>query len=188
MSSVRTMVSNVRCVYPKLFVADEFQGNKRYSIGLLLDEANLNAIKAAIKTAVENTFPGKSAQMIKAFSGSRQQWPLKTLDDGTTIITPKRREANGAPLVIDQKRQNIPADRGLPYGGCWVNVSIDVSCYTKSGAGVTAYLNGVQLVKEDAPLGGGATAGSCRNDFEEIETPSSDPFSGKDDSSDDDIF
>ena len=90
---------------------------------------------------------------------------------------------------IDQKRQNIPADRGLPYGGCWVNVSIDVSCYTKSGGGVTAYLNGVQLVKEDAPLGAGATAGSCRNDFDEIETPSADPFAlGKDDKAEDDIF
>lgn len=179
--SVRIMVKNARCQFPKLFQAEEYMGKKNFSIGLLLpaDSANLKAIEAAASEAAESAFPGKGPAMLKKFRGSRTTWPVKELDDGSFIITPKRREEQGAPLVMDQKKQIIPADAGKPYAGCYVNASIDVFCYTKNGGGITAYLNGVQFVKDGEPLGVGATAASCKDDFEELETPDA-PADGSD--------
>lgn len=179
--SVRIMVRNSRCQFPKLFQAEEYMGKKNFSIGLLIpaDSDNLKAIEAAANQAAESAFPGKGAAMVKKFRGSRTTWPIKELEDGSFIITPKRREDQGAPTVLDQKKQNIPADAGKPYAGCYVNASVDIFCYTKNGGGVTAYLNGVQFAKDGAPLGAGATAASCKDEFDELDTPEA-PADGSD--------
>lgn len=170
-STKRIMISNVRCTFPKLFVAEEYMGKTNYSIGLIIpaDHPALKAIEAAALEIAEARYPGKGDGMVRRFKQSKTTWPLKALDDGGFQLTPKRKVEQGAPTVLDQKKQNLPASSGLPYAGCWVNCSVDLFCYTKSGGGITAYLNGVQLVREDAPLGGGATAASCRDDFEVIE-------------------
>lgn len=171
---MKLMIKNVRCTFPKLFVAEEYMGRKTFSIGLMIPEGdkNLAALEHACLDAVEAKYPGKGMEMLKKFKKSRQTYPVKELDDGGFIITPKRREEQGAPLVIDGQKRNIPADAGKPYAGCYVNASVDIYCYQKNGGGVTAYLNGVQFVKDGEPLGAGATASSCKDDFEELETPS----------------
>ena len=127
-------------------------------------------------SACSSTRTPKTSRRSKRRSGRRskksnQTWPLKELEDGGYSITPKRKEEQGAPTVLDQKKHNIPADAGKPYAGCYVNCSIDVFCYTKNGGGVTSYLNGVQFAKDGEPLGAGATAASCRDEFDELEAP-----------------
>lgn len=168
--SVRIMIPNVRCNFPKLFQPEEFMGKRTYSIGLMLPEGSpvVGLIEDAAIKAAEAAYPGKGEAMVRRFKGSKTTWPLKSMADGSWMITPKRKEEQGAPIVFNQRKQLIPASDGKPYAGCWVNVSADVFCYTKSGGGITCYLNGVQLVKEDAPLDGSATAASCKDDFEDI--------------------
>lgn len=168
--SIRVLLKNVRCQFPKLFVADEFMGKRTFSVGLLLPAGDpaLKVIEDAALKAAEAQYPGKGEAMLRRFRQSKTTWPVRSLDDGGFLITPKRKEEQGAPMVFNQRKQLIPADAGLPYAGCWLNVSADIFCYTKSGGGITCYLNGVQLVREDAPLGGGATAASCKDDFEDI--------------------
>lgn len=171
--SQRIMIRNARCVFPKLYTAEEYMNKKNFSIGLLInaDSENLATIEKAIRAAVEAAYPGDADKMLKRFKKSNQTWPLKELEDGGYSITPKRKEEQGAPTVLDQKKHNIPADAGKPYAGCYVNCSIDVFCYTKNGGGVTSYLNGVQFAKDGEPLGAGATAASCRDEFDELEAP-----------------
>lgn len=174
--SYRVILKEVMCNWPTLYVAEEYMGKKRYSVQLHFepDSDNHKALLKAIEEAVESAHPGKSEAMLKRFKGSRTTWPIRELDDGGLTVTPKRNEDKGAPLVLDQKKQVIPADRGLPYAGCIVNCSLDVFCYAPNGGGVTTYLNGIQLVKEGTPLGGAPTVGSTMSDFDDISTDSSD--------------
>lgn len=169
--SVRLMIKNVRCNFPKLYVAEEFKGKKNYSIGLMIPTGSpiIEQIEKAAKESIGAQYPGKIEAMFKRFKGSRNTWPIRELDDDTFIVSPKRKEENGAPIVMDQKKNLLPADSGLPYAGCWVNASVDVFCYNKEGGGVTMYLNGVQLVKEDAPLSGVVPATACKDDFDAID-------------------
>lgn len=177
----RIMIKNVRCLYPKLFVPEEYQGVKRYSIQLPIEAGSENEKKLmkAIHDAVENRFPGKSDAMIKRFKSSKTTWPIRDNEDGI-YIQPKRKEVNGAPAVVDQRKVDLPKSSGLPFGGCWVNCSVDVFCYSNNGGGVTTYLNGVQLVREDSPLSGAPSARACKDDFDVIEGADDNVAEGED--------
>lgn len=82
------------------------------------------------------------------------------------MIQPKRSAEKGAPRVLD-RRKNPIENEGVIFGGCWICASVDVYCYTQNGGGVTTYVQGVQLVREDAPLAGSA-ANNCEADFEDL--------------------
>ena len=166
--SIRVVLTDVRCIYPRLFRADEFMGKKNYSIGLLLPEgsANLKKVQQAILDAVREEYGSEKANgMAKKFSASKNTWPIRVREEGDYMIQPKRNEEKGAPKVLD-RRKNLVTDESKVFGGCWVNASIDVYCYTQNGGGVTTYLNGVQFIREDAPLSG--SAASCEQDFEDL--------------------
>ena len=170
--SIRVVLSNTRCIYPRLFKADEYMGKSNYSIGLLLPEGseNLKKVQQAILEAVREEYGSEKANaLVKKFAGSRTTWPLKKRDaeDDSEgyMIQPKRSEEKGKPKVVDRRKNPITED-GVIFGGCWVNASIDVYCYSNNGGGVTTYLNGVQFVKEDAPLAG--SAASCEQDFDDL--------------------
>lgn len=170
-STIKVVLKDVRCVYPKLYAPDEFMGKKRYSLGLLLPNGSpaLAQVKEAIAEACKAQFGDKAAEKIKSFQGSKQSWCLKAFDDETTLITPKRAVDRGAPAVLDQHCNDLPAESGALYGGCYVNVSFVISAYNKNGAqGVTAFLNGVQLNREGEPLSGAGSAASCKADFEDL--------------------
>ena len=105
--------------------------------------------------------------MAKRFSESRTTWPIKKYgEDGDCyMIQPKRGAEKGKPRVLDRRKQDILEDN-IVYGGCWVNASVDVFCYTQNGGGVTTYIRGVQFIREDAPLSGAAA--NCEADFEDL--------------------
>ena len=165
------MLRHVRCNFPKVFVAEEFNGVKRYSINLMLKEGdeNYKKIIAACDAVIEAAYPGKLASMKKKFEGSKTTWPIRSDDYGVSI-TPKRRDDQGMPLVMDQKKNIISAESGQLYAGCWVNAAVDIFCYTKNGGGVTCYLNGVQKVKDDTPLSGAKTPDQIRDAFDVEDT------------------
>ncbi len=170
-STIKCVLKNIRIVYPKLFAPDEFMGKKRYSVGLLLpkDSDALAQVKEAITEACKAQFGDKAAEKIKSFQGSKQSWCLKQFDDETMLITPKRAYDRGAPAVLDQHCADLPPESGAIYGGCYVNCSFVISAYNKNGAqGVTAFLNGVQLVRDGEPLSGAGSAASCKADFEDL--------------------
>lgn len=159
-------------MWPKLFQAEEYMGKKSYSITTQIAEKEelYKFLMDAIVDVVSRAYPGKPVEgVIKKFKGSRQSWPLKETDEeGVYTICAKRKAERGAPTVLDQLKQNIAADAGLPYGGCIVNILVTVCCYTQNAGGVTIYLEGVQLVREGEPLSGARK--DCRDDFAVIES------------------
>lgn len=75
---------------------------------------------------------------------------------------------NGQLTVLDQRREAIEANSGLLFSGCYVNVVLDVYAYDgDSGKGVTASLEGIQLLKRGDALG--MTQIDAADDFEEEE-------------------
>ena len=60
------------------------------------------------------------------------------------------------PKVVDRRVQPI-LDPDEIYSGMWAIVDINFACFTADGnSGITCYLNNVQKVRDDEPLGGSA--------------------------------
>jgi hypothetical protein len=70
------------------------------------------------------------------------------------------------PLVIGADRMPLAPDSGLPYGGCYGYIVIDVYAMDKYGAQVNASLKGVQFVKHGEAFAGGPPA--SEEDFEDL--------------------
>jgi len=57
-------------------------------------------------------------------------------------------------LIIDQKRNPLPASKGHPVNGDYVNAIIDVFAFEFEGKkGVSASLEGIQFVRKGEPFG-----------------------------------
>lgn len=94
-------------------------------------------------------------------------------DEDTFYISASKegdRCKNGQMTVLDQRRDAIEANSGLLFSGCYVNAVIDVYAYDgDSGKGVTASLEGVQLLRKGEALG--ITQIDATEEFDEEEIP-----------------
>lgn len=92
-------------------------------------------------------------------------------DDETWYISAGKLEAKckgGKMTVLDQQREPIEANSGLLFSGCYVNAVLDIYAYDgDSGKGVTASLEGVQLLRKGEPLG--ITQIDAADEFDEEE-------------------
>lgn len=172
--SIRLRLRNVRCVWPKLFVAEEYRGQRKYSVGLLIekDSENYKQLQECIREAVASQFGNQDVEArIRKFKQTGvTKFPVKPFgdDDNMVLITPKLAEAKGHPRVFDQAKKIIPPEQESRIrAGYWLNASVDVFCHNKEGGGICFYLNGVQLVKEDAVLSGSGSE-TCDSDFEAL--------------------
>lgn len=61
------------------------------------------------------------------------------------------------PAVVDQRRNPLAADSGKPYGGCYVNVKLEIYAMDKPGQGksINATLKAVQFVRDGDAFAGG---------------------------------
>ena len=58
------------------------------------------------------------------------------------------------PNVVDRRVQPI-LDPGEIYSGMWAIVDINFACFAAQGnSGITCYINNVQKIRDDEPLGG----------------------------------
>jgi len=171
--SARLRLRNVRCIWPKLFVAEEYRGKKKYSVGLIIekDSDNYKLLQKCIREAVEYQYgPNLVEEKIRKFKATGvTKFPVKDYEDGKAVlITPKLDESKGAPKVFDQAKHSIPPEQESRIrAGYWLNASVDVFCHSFEGGGLAFYLNGVQLVKEDAVLMGSSVE-TCDSDFEAL--------------------
>ena len=77
------------------------------------------------------------------------------------------------PKVVDQKAAPLNQIDGKPYGGCYVNASIELWIQdNKYGKRINASLRGVQFVKDGEPFSGGGVAAD--DEFEALETAGDD--------------
>ena len=61
------------------------------------------------------------------------------------------------PKVVDRRLQPI-LDPDEIYSGMWANVDINFACFSmSSNSGISCYLNNIQKIRDDTPLGGSAS-------------------------------
>jgi len=61
------------------------------------------------------------------------------------------------PAIVDQRLQPLTPDSGKPYGGCFVNVKLEIYAMDRPGQGksINATLKAVQFVKDGTAFAGG---------------------------------
>ena len=123
----RIMLKNVRLAFPALFepttVAGE--GKPRYSAALLLeqDHPQLAAINAAIEAIAKDKWKDKGVAILnglrKTDKVALHDGDTKTQYDGFAgnwFISAASQE-NAPPTVVDQARNPLTAQAGIPSGG-----------------------------------------------------------------------
>lgn len=176
----------VRCAYPHVFEAREnafnANGGKKYECTALFEKDGEvhKSVLAAMQAAAKNKWGDKAQRYFEeALDNKNTRMVQKDIDLGLMRFTARRRETDGAPAVVDQKLNRLPASSGLPYGGCWINMRVDIWAYDNNGSrGFSATLLGIQFVKDGEPLGGAAAAST--EGFEAIETDKAEQATGDD--------
>lgn len=96
----------------------------------------------------------------------------------TWFITAKKKEElckGGKIDVLDQRKDPIEANSGILFSGCYVNLVIDVYAYDrKDGKGVSASLEGIQLLRSGEPLGFAPVNAADEFDEEDIDASEDD--------------
>jgi hypothetical protein len=187
------LLKNVRLSYPKLFAAEHFDPSQpnsepRYSASFLIskeDKTTLEDINAAVLAVAKEKFADKAQTMLKSFKANPQKFCLKDGDEVVTkkgdliapgyfVIAAHRREAEGAPTLIDRSRAPLTKESGKLYAGCFVNASIDLWAQDGTYSGVRCTLLGVQFAKDGDSFGGSRPASP--DEFEVLDTDEDDAF------------
>lgn len=168
----RVILKNVRCNFPRVHAPEvnQLSGKSEYSIVILMaeDDPQVAELKAKMQAVWTDKFgPEKGPKKLKAALDSKNTRFLHhDADNGFYKINLKRRDTDGAPVVIDRAKQPLTASSGLPYGGCYVNVSFDMWVYDKQSTGTSATLMGIQFVADGEPFGGSSQPSD--KDFEDL--------------------
>lgn len=173
----KVLLRNVRLAFPELWKAskvdpDDPGAKAAFSAALLLptDHPQIDEINAAIDAAAVDKWEAKGPAMVAAL---RQQdrvclhnGDLKNYDGyaGNWFINAR---TPAKPLVLDRNPKNadgtaniLEEGSGRPYGGCYVNASIEIYAqeHPKGGKRVNASLKGVQFVSDGDAFAGGPPA------------------------------
>lgn len=176
----KVKLSDVRISFcQSIFEAEQYQGRGpfRHSASFLIEpgSANAKAIGAAILAAAKEkwTKPGQAEKMIESFRGNSnkfcyQNGDLKDYDgyQGMMYIGSNRKQSDGQPLIIDRNKAPLTAASGKPYGGCYVNATIDIYAQDGENSGIRSGLLAIQF-NRDGDSFGGASKGEA-DDFEDL--------------------
>ena len=164
---MKAMIKNARLSYVRVFEASQVNGqvDATYSVCLLIDKNSPEVPK--IKAAIEAERAMLKTKYPKLAGKDPKTWnnPLRDGDEekdgaeykGCYFINAKRREKQGAPIVIDGRKQYI-TDPNEVYSGSWGNVAVSFYPYEFTGKyGIGVGLNGVQKTRDDERLDGGTS-------------------------------
>lgn len=178
----KVLLKNVRLSFPDLFQPGNppagSVGTPKFG-GQFIFSPSSDAYKVAaaevLKVATEKF--GKNAQAIlselssdkkclrKGDANRDKAGEVRNGYEGNFYITARNKTR---PLVIDRDKSPLTEADGKPYGGCYVNVTIDIYAHDKPGLGkrIDATLLAVQFVSDGDSFGG--SKGSV-DDFEALE-------------------
>lgn len=182
-------LSNVRLSFPRLDIPDYFQGVKQrpndvkqWSAAFHVDvtDPQKKLIDDALVEVAKAKWGAKWAPIHKALlpdpkgccwvDGEAKGHP------GVMILSAKRRENEGPPLVYDNDKSPIygpdrmvlPGKEGRLFAGCYVKAQVEIWAQdNKAGKGLRCGLLIVQRMRKGEAFGGGSAPNP--NDFEEIE-------------------
>lgn len=170
----KVVLTKWRIAFPDIFRAKVFGADANakpsYSALLIADPATqaaeIEKVKAAIREVATAQWKDKAAQMLQVLSGKQdlclRSGDLKPEYDGFAgmmYLSTRRREADGPPLVVDQRRNPVSESSGVIYSGCYVNAIIDIWPQDNNwGKRINAQLQGVQFAGDGERFSGGGTA------------------------------
>lgn len=151
--------------YPNLDAPRQFQrdgkpeGEPKYDTGVIYEGEALATVRAMLDEA---------AQTLGFDSDDRPKLPLAKNKKTGDMVFKAHSGADYKPIIVDAKLNPLPAGVRIG-GGSIIKVDVTLDAYEGFGGGVTAYLNGVQVLKFEED-----TFGKPRFDAEEGYVHSSD--------------
>jgi hypothetical protein len=140
-------------------------GRPAYSSSFILtpDHKSLPAVRQAMLAVARHKWGPEGDNVLQALAASGRTFLINGNVKGHIAGYAGNWVINArspvAPLVIDQNRQPLTEESGIPYSGCYVNAALAIwAQQNKHGRRINAQLRGVQFVRHGEPLGGGAPA------------------------------
>jgi hypothetical protein len=165
---MKIQLQNARLAFPKLFKAEQVNGEGKpaFSCAFLLhaDDPQVDAINDMIEKLAEEKWEKKFKPILAAIRGKDHV----CLHNGDTKADLEGYAGNWfinaraytKPLILDRDARTIlTEDSGRPYGGCYVNASIELWAQDNQwGKRINATLRGVQYRRDGDAFAGGAPA------------------------------
>lgn len=172
---MKIVLKNVRLAFPQLFEAKQVNGEGKpsFSASLLIDPSDmqLKDLEAKALEVAKGKWGAKAEAVIKQAKG-QDKWvthdgDLKSGMAGYEGMIYVNARNPVRPLVIDRNKAPLTEQDGKPYGGCYVNVSVELWAQDNQyGKRVNASLGGVQFVRDGDRFAGGSSADE--SDFDEL--------------------
>ena len=175
-------ITDVRLSFPKLFKAEEYtagDGRPRRSASFHVAKGSATdrQLEAEISAKVLEAFDGnkeKSAVFLKKVRGQKTQdcYRVNVEDESIKVLASHRSAKDGPVGVYDntidlstKKVRVLDENEGRPYGGCYVNATVDIYVQNKGeNQGVRCSLQAVQFHRDGDAFGGSKPANP--DDFE----------------------
>ena len=177
---MKQAITKARLAFPAIFKAESVMGgDPRFSAVFIIDpekQADLvKDIQATISKVAEEKWGAKASATLKQIMAKGNLFFRDGADkpdydgfEGMMYISAASRP-NQRPLVLDGNKTPLTEEDGKPYGGCYVNASIEVWAQDNNfGKRINAQLRGVQFVADGEAFGGGGSPASA-DEFPEIE-------------------
>jgi len=163
------ILKKVRVGFVQVFEPETFKESTAYSIKAFIEPGSTNdtLIRDAIKSAGIAKWPkeGKWDAMYEEFRMDKKAFPYidsKRVDfnhpEGSWVLTARRREDDGRPMVIDQRLNPLAKGDGKPYSGCYCNLKVDVWAQDGDNKGIRCTLITVQFHSDGESFGGAKPA------------------------------
>ena len=173
----KLMLQNVRLAFPALFVAKgvaaDPNSKPRYGASFLIAKSDpqVKAIQDAIIATANEKWGAKAELVLKGIKAKDafcvHDGALKPEYEGFEDSMYLAAHSATRPTVIDTDRSPLAEVDGKPYGGCYVNASVDLWAQDNQwGKRVNASLRGVQFVKDGDAFSAAAPASA--DEFEDL--------------------
>lgn len=158
------MLKNVRLSYPALHEPKAMQnpdgkpGKLQYQATALLDKKEHKELIANIEKLTERVALEKFGKKVTLkhtpLRDGNEKEDKEGYGDDKMFLTAKN---ESKPMIIDGKMEPLLKDSARPYGGCYVNMSVELFAYSHptGGKGVSASLRVVQFAKDGPAFGAG---------------------------------
>ena len=174
---MKIMLKDVRLAFPTLFEAKTVngEGEPAFSATFLMDPDHpaVEQLRKAMEAVGAEKWGAKWAAVRKELV-AKDRTALHDGDakgdyagfEGQLYVSARNKTR---PLVLDANKAPLAASDGRPYGGCYVNASLELWAQDNNfGKRINASLRGVQFVRDGEAFSGGGAA--TEDEFDEVET------------------
>lgn len=161
------ILTNVRVGFPRLFTPEVFKESSAFSIKAFVERGSPQdmKIREAIKAEALAKWPKKWEFYLEEFRMDKKAYCYIDGDrvdfnrpENTWILTARRKDTDGRPMVVDQRKNPLAETDGKPYAGCYCNIKVEIYAQDGDNKGIRCGLIAVQFVKDGESFGGAKPA------------------------------